>query len=51
MLYLVAPSGVGAASGCALRLWWVVAWALVGSQGVGTASGGVLRVWRVLVAS
>ena len=51
MLYLVAPSGIGAVSGGALRLWWVVAWVLVASRGVGTVSGYVLRVWRVLVAS
>src|SRR5437588_12808596 len=47
VLHLVAPSGVGAASGCILRIWWMVAWALVASGGVGAASGCVLRIWRV----
>ena len=29
VLPLVVPSGIGATSDCALRIWWMVAWALV----------------------
>ena len=47
VLHLVAPTGVGPASGCALRIWWMEACTLVASGGVGAASGCVLRIWRV----